>query len=52
MAYIQLSLLGVPAVVVVGDTLRLEERARWYTPAHVVGGWTMKLRREKQESER
>lgn len=48
MAYIQLSLLHVPAVVVVGDTLRMETRARWYTPAHVLGGWSMRLARGEQ----
>lgn len=43
MAYIQLSLVHVPAVIVVGDTLRMECRALWYTPAHVLGGWSMRL---------
>ncbi len=43
MAYIQLSLVHVPAVIVVGDTLRMETRALWYTPAHVLGGWSMRL---------
>ena len=44
MAYVQLSLLGVPGVIVVGDTLRLETRSRWYTPMHVLGGWSQRLR--------
>lgn len=44
MAYVQLSLLGVPGVIVVGDTLRLETRSRWYTPIHVLGGWSQRLR--------
>lgn len=43
MCYVQLALVHVPAVIVVGDTLRMEERARWYTPAHVMGGWSMRL---------
>ena len=43
MTYVQLSLLGVPAVVVTGNTLTLEERERWYTPAHVMFGWTQRL---------
>lgn len=47
MAYIQFSLLHIPAVVVVGNSLSLEEREHWYTPAHVLGGWTGKLRRER-----
>lgn len=43
MAYVQLSLLHVPAVIIHGNTLSLEERSRWYTPAHVLGGWNQKL---------
>lgn len=50
MAYVQLSLLHVPGIVVVGDTLRMTESGRWYTPAHVVGLWTMRLcGRESEE---
>lgn len=43
MAYVQFSLLHIPAVVVHGNTLSLEEFGRWYTPAHVLGGWDWKL---------
>lgn len=43
MAYVQLSLLGIPAVVVVGDTLRMETRSVWLTPAHVLGSWGVRL---------
>lgn len=43
MAYIQLSLLYIPAVVIHGNTLALEERAHWFTPAHILGGWSRKL---------
>lgn len=43
MAYIQLSLLGVPAVVRVGNSLSMQMREVWYTPAHIMGGWTQKL---------
>ncbi len=32
MAYIQLSLYGIPAVVIHGNTLTMEEWSRWYTP--------------------
>lgn len=45
MAYLQLSLLHIPAVVILGNTLALEEREHWYTPAHIVGLWGPKLRR-------
>lgn len=39
MAYIQLSLLGIPAVVVHGNSLTVEEFTRFYTPAYVWNGW-------------
>ncbi|MCQ4271035.1 N-6 DNA methylase [Pseudomonas kuykendallii] len=45
MAYLQLSLLHIPAVVILGNTLALEEREHWYTPAHILGLWGPKLRR-------
>lgn len=32
MAYIQLSLYGIPAVVIHGNTLTMEEWSHWYTP--------------------
>lgn len=32
MAYIQLSLYGIPAVVIHGNTMSMEEWDRWYTP--------------------
>lgn len=35
MSYLQLSLLHIPAVIIHGDTIRLTEHSRWYTPAHV-----------------
>nr|WP_298165256.1 N-6 DNA methylase [uncultured Pseudomonas sp.] len=45
MAYLQFSLLHIPAVVILGNTLALEEREHWYTPAHFLGMWPQKLRR-------
>jgi hypothetical protein len=45
MTYLQLALLHVPAVVVHGDSLRMEENDRWYTPAHYMGAWGVRLRR-------
>lgn len=47
MAYVQFSLLHIPAVVVVGNSITLEEREHWYTPAHVLGGWSWKLARRQ-----
>lgn len=49
MAYVQLSLMDVPAVIVVGNTLTLETREHWYTPSHVCGGWSLRLRRSAEE---
>jgi hypothetical protein len=51
MAYVQLALLGVPAIVIVGDTLRMEQRALWFTPAHILGGWSRKLARREAPME-
>jgi hypothetical protein len=44
MAYIQLSLLNIPATVNIGNTLSLEIRDTLHTPAHVLGGWSYRLR--------
>ena len=49
MAYIQLSLLHVPAIVVHGNSLSLEVWSEWPTPAHVLGFWDSKLRRADAE---
>lgn len=49
MCYTQLALLHVPAVVIHGNSLTLEEWSHWYTPAHYLGLWGMKLFREKAE---
>lgn len=43
MAYVQLSLLGIPATVVHGDTLKLEAWSFWNTPFHELFGWGRKL---------
>jgi hypothetical protein len=48
MAYVQFALLHIPAIIVHGNTLSLEEFGRWYTPAHIMDGWTWKLRREPE----
>lgn len=44
MTYLQLSLFGIPAVVIHGDVLKLEERSHWYTPFHIMHGWSRRLR--------
>lgn len=44
MTYLQLSLLGIPAIVIHGNTLTVDERAHWVTPAHVLERWDLRLR--------
>lgn len=44
MTYLQLSLLHVPAIVVHGNSLAMTQWAHWVTPAHVLGGWDLRLR--------
>ena len=39
MAYIQMSLYGIPAVVIHGDALLVKEFSRWYTPIYIMGKW-------------
>lgn len=45
MCYVQLSLMHIPAVIVNGNSLTLEERSHWSTAAHILGGWSYRLRR-------
>lgn len=45
MCFIQLSLLHVPALVYVGNTLSLKMQSVWATPAHLMGFWDFKLKR-------
>ncbi len=46
MAYIQCTLLHIPAVILHGDTLRGEVYSQWCTFAHVMGCWDAKLARD------
>lgn len=48
MAYIQLSLLHIPAVIYHGNSLSMEIWSEWYTPAHTLGFWESKLRRREE----
>lgn len=50
MAYIQLSLLGIPANVVHMNTLTMKIFEEWKTPFYILGNWEYKLR--KQESKK
>lgn len=44
MAYIQLSLSGVPGEVVIGNSLNDERRRVLHTAAHFMGNWAYLLR--------
>lgn len=50
MAYLQLSLLHIPATIIHGNALTLEEWGHWDTPAHIMGGWDWKLRRGEADT--
>jgi type I restriction-modification system DNA methylase subunit len=39
MCYLQLSLLGIPAIILHGNTLSLDVYSQWKTPAYILGGW-------------
>lgn len=47
MSYVQLSLCGIPAMVIVGDTLCMEFRQTWRTPFWLMFGWERKWARER-----
>jgi hypothetical protein len=48
MCFIQLALWNIPAVVIVGDTLANDEREVFYTPAHYLGFWDVRLKRDSR----
>lgn len=45
--YIQLSLLHIPARIIVGDSLLNESNIEMYTLAHLMGNWSKKLAQRK-----
>lgn len=44
MCFIQLSLWGIPAQIIIGDTLTRKYRESYYTTMYYVQGWDMRLR--------
>ena len=44
MTYLQTSLMGIPAHVILGDSLRDTFRDDWFTPFHIMDGWTQRLK--------
>ncbi len=51
MAYIQLSLIGAPATLVLGDTLAMERRRVWTTPMYVMSGVGFRLAAQRRREE-
>ena len=51
MCYLQLALWNVPATVVVGNTLTMETREVFHTPAYYLGMWEYRLKRHFEEKE-
>lgn len=51
MAYIQLSLLAVPAKILTGDSLRWQFTRQLYTPMYFMDLWEHKLRRAEREGD-
>ena len=47
MCYLQLSLWHIPAEIIIGNTLTLEFRETYYTPAYYLGQWDTRLRLRK-----
>ncbi|MPN25290.1 hypothetical protein SDC9_172697 [bioreactor metagenome] len=47
MAYIQLTLLAIPAAIIWGDTLRVECREQWITTGYFLGNWASRFRMER-----
>ena len=50
MTYIQLALYGIPARVILGDTLSLKYQKILYTPMYFINGFYWKLRKRNQEN--
>ncbi|MBN3263995.1 ArdC-like ssDNA-binding domain-containing protein [Pectobacterium brasiliense] len=48
MAYVQLALCGIPAMVIVGNSLSMELRQTWRTPFWMMFGWERKWTREQE----
>ncbi len=51
MAYIQLTLLGIPAKVIQGDTLTLKFQQVLYTPFYFLSGIEQKLKKQKENND-
>ncbi|ECJ2402510.1 N-6 DNA methylase, partial [Salmonella enterica subsp. diarizonae] len=52
LCYIQLTLMHIPAVVSIGNSLTMEMTREMATPAYRLGLWDLKLHRQQSEHER
>ena len=43
MSFVQCALMGIPAIIHRGDTLANAFSETWYTPMHIMNGWSRKL---------
>lgn len=50
MTYVQMSLLNIPAIIIHGNSLAVEEYSRWYTPAYIMGDWSFLKRLDRLRS--
>ena len=50
MCHLQLSLLGIPGEVVIGNSLSLDVSRTMRTPMHHIGAWDLRLRSERLEA--
>ncbi|WP_245394241.1 N-6 DNA methylase [Pectobacterium parvum] len=48
MAYVQLALCGIPAMVIVGNSLSMTFSQTWRTPFWMMFGWERKWTREQE----
>jgi hypothetical protein len=46
MTYVQTALSGIPATVILGNSLSQQFSEFWYTPAHIMGNFSYRLRRK------
>lgn len=51
MCFLQLSLLGIPAKIITGNTLLMEENSVMYTPTHYLNNWPHKLNKARRNKE-
>src|SRR5699024_5562580 len=52
MAYIQLSLLGIDAIIMQGNTITLKMNEVWYTPMHLINKANKQVQKENEQTEK